>query len=480
MKVHYMFAPTVPVHVEMYESRDHFSVRTSGLPNIGIQGVCFGHVVAAMSPASEPFNWGNVLWHELGHVFAIQLSKNHVPRWFTEGLSEYETMIRRPGVAARARSGALLGAEEEPAARRGRHEPRLHARRGRPGRDRRLLRGEPDGRVHRGAVRLRRGSRARSQLWGAGQAHAGRPARGVRRHAAGVRRALPRVGSWRASRGTRGSTCSTCKPKPLDEAKAAAAASPKSADGARRRTRRAAARAQGRRRGAGAGGGAEPSTRTTRTRTSSSAKLAGQDEGPRRRRRSTFARSRRPAATGTRSRWRSASWRRRKHDKAGERAALEAAHRFDPTQAEADARPLRPGDDGEARRGRAGGAARGGAARPARPARRGSCSLGKLVEAKKWDEAKRVGEAALYVDVESADDPRRLRPRPRGDGRPRDGCVRARERAALRLQAAREGRGARAPGAREARAGRHAAARSHRDEALRLDPANADARALKL
>jgi tetratricopeptide (TPR) repeat protein len=49
-----------------------------------------------MSPRSEPFNWGNVLWHELGHVFAIQLSKNHVPRWFTEGLSEYETIVRRP------------------------------------------------------------------------------------------------------------------------------------------------------------------------------------------------------------------------------------------------------------------------------------------------------------------------------------------------------------------------------------------------
>ena len=33
---------------------------------------------------------------EVGHVFAIQESKNHVPRWFTEGLSEYETIIRRP------------------------------------------------------------------------------------------------------------------------------------------------------------------------------------------------------------------------------------------------------------------------------------------------------------------------------------------------------------------------------------------------
>jgi tetratricopeptide (TPR) repeat protein len=96
MKTRYDFVPTTPVQVELYATREQFSVRTSGLPNIGIQGVCFGQVVAAMSPKSEPFNWGNVVWHELGHVFAIQLSKNHVPRWFTEGLSEYETIVRRP------------------------------------------------------------------------------------------------------------------------------------------------------------------------------------------------------------------------------------------------------------------------------------------------------------------------------------------------------------------------------------------------
>lgn len=96
MKARYGFVPTTPVQVELYRSREQFSVRTSGLPNIGIQGVCFGRVVAAMSPKSEPFNWGNVLWHELGHVYAIQLSKSRVPRWFTEGLSEYETIARRP------------------------------------------------------------------------------------------------------------------------------------------------------------------------------------------------------------------------------------------------------------------------------------------------------------------------------------------------------------------------------------------------
>ena len=96
MVTRYNFTPKTPVQIELYADTEHFSVRTSGLPNVGIQGVCFGQTLAALSPAAAPFNWGNVLWHELGHVFAIQLSKNHVPRWFTEGLSEYETIIRRP------------------------------------------------------------------------------------------------------------------------------------------------------------------------------------------------------------------------------------------------------------------------------------------------------------------------------------------------------------------------------------------------
>jgi tetratricopeptide (TPR) repeat protein len=91
----YGFTPKTPVQIELYADTEHFSVRTSGLPNVGIQGVCFGQTLAALSPAAAPFNWGNVLWHELGHVFAIQMSKNHVPRWYTEGLSEYETIIRR-------------------------------------------------------------------------------------------------------------------------------------------------------------------------------------------------------------------------------------------------------------------------------------------------------------------------------------------------------------------------------------------------
>ncbi len=92
----YHFTPTTPVSIELYGDGEHFSVRTSGLPNVGIQGVCFGKTLAMLSPRAAGFNWGNVLWHELAHVFAIQASKSHVPRWFTEGLSEYETIVRRP------------------------------------------------------------------------------------------------------------------------------------------------------------------------------------------------------------------------------------------------------------------------------------------------------------------------------------------------------------------------------------------------
>lgn len=92
----YGFSPKTPVVVELYAEKADYAVRAAGLPDISALGVCFGQVIAAMSPATGDLNWGMVLWHELSHVFAIQLSNSRVPRWFTEGLSEYETLIARP------------------------------------------------------------------------------------------------------------------------------------------------------------------------------------------------------------------------------------------------------------------------------------------------------------------------------------------------------------------------------------------------
>ena len=90
------FEPPTPIGIELYAERRSFAVRTSGLPHTAIQGVCFGETLATMTPQHENFNFGMTLWHELAHVFHIQLSRSRVPRWFTEGLAEYETLLARP------------------------------------------------------------------------------------------------------------------------------------------------------------------------------------------------------------------------------------------------------------------------------------------------------------------------------------------------------------------------------------------------
>jgi tetratricopeptide (TPR) repeat protein len=92
----YGVEPKGPVTFELYGDPAHFGVRTVGLPGIGVSGVCFGRVITSLSPTNHAFNWGMVLAHELAHVFAIELSRSRVPRWFTEGLSEVETMRLRP------------------------------------------------------------------------------------------------------------------------------------------------------------------------------------------------------------------------------------------------------------------------------------------------------------------------------------------------------------------------------------------------
>jgi tetratricopeptide (TPR) repeat protein len=88
MRKRYRFTPEGPLHIELYADPQHFSVRTTGLPNVGVQGVCFGKVITARSPRGGPFNWGQVTWHELARVCQLQLSANHVPRWFSGGVAE--------------------------------------------------------------------------------------------------------------------------------------------------------------------------------------------------------------------------------------------------------------------------------------------------------------------------------------------------------------------------------------------------------
>ncbi|HWA10875.1 MAG TPA: tetratricopeptide repeat protein [Opitutaceae bacterium] len=83
-----------PTYVEVFGDQKDFAVRTFGMPDIpGFLGVCFGRVVTANGPAANaasPANWEAVLWHEFCHVITLQLTKNKMPRWLSEGISVYE------------------------------------------------------------------------------------------------------------------------------------------------------------------------------------------------------------------------------------------------------------------------------------------------------------------------------------------------------------------------------------------------------
>jgi len=89
-----------PITVEIFPDPNDFAVRTFGMPGIsGFLGVCFGRVITANSPASQkdhPSNWQSVLWHEFCHVVTLELTRNRMPRWLSEGISVYEERQAHP------------------------------------------------------------------------------------------------------------------------------------------------------------------------------------------------------------------------------------------------------------------------------------------------------------------------------------------------------------------------------------------------
>ncbi len=95
----YRYEPPTPIRIEVYPSREDFSVRTVGLTGLGALGVSFGPVIAIHSPSIPPigeFNWGSTLWHEIAHTFTLGTTDFRVPRWVSEGLSVYEERRARP------------------------------------------------------------------------------------------------------------------------------------------------------------------------------------------------------------------------------------------------------------------------------------------------------------------------------------------------------------------------------------------------
>jgi predicted Zn-dependent protease len=397
MKMHYMFAPAVPVAVEMYLDREHFSVRTSGLPNVGIEGVCFGHVVAAMSPKSEPFNWGNVLWHELAHVFAIQLSKYHVPRWFTEGLSEYETMIRRPEWQRELDPELYLALKDRklPGAL-AMNTAFTHAE------------GDLDVTVAYYAASQMLAFTADQfgfpkitralQLWGEGKTTAQ-----VLPSAFGVspKEYDDRFRAWALGRLARydGQYMFDPKSMSVEEAAAAAAASPQSAQAhvAYAVALLRAKKADEASREIDTALKSDPANRDAHYVASKLAAAAHDADGQEKHLRAIAS----SGADGYAVQMALADVAETRKDHAATRLALEAAHRFDPTQVD----PLRGLYDlaaAEKRDDDALAALRDVARLDQHDRRAYGLLLGALVAGKHWDEARQVGQAAIFVDVESA------------------------------------------------------------------------------
>jgi tetratricopeptide (TPR) repeat protein len=102
---HYGIDPGI-TRFEIYDTPDDFGIRTVGVPQLGAVGVCFGPTITAIGPYFASHNFYMVAWHELAHVYAITISRGRVPRWFTEGLSEWEASVADPSWTRR--STALL------------------------------------------------------------------------------------------------------------------------------------------------------------------------------------------------------------------------------------------------------------------------------------------------------------------------------------------------------------------------------------
>lgn len=105
-----------PIQVEVYPDHEDFAVRTMGMPGLGALGVSFGPIVAMDSPTGRrpgSFHWASTLWHEMSHVYALDMTGFRVPRWFTEGLAVYEETAIAPDWGDRLDPPAIIAIRDK-------------------------------------------------------------------------------------------------------------------------------------------------------------------------------------------------------------------------------------------------------------------------------------------------------------------------------------------------------------------------------
>jgi len=86
------------------------------MPGLGALGVTFGYVVAMDSPSARKpgqWHWASTMWHELSHVYSLEMTNFRVPRWFSEGLAVYEETAASPDWGDRLDPGAIAAIKEK-------------------------------------------------------------------------------------------------------------------------------------------------------------------------------------------------------------------------------------------------------------------------------------------------------------------------------------------------------------------------------
>ena len=125
---------------------------------LGALGVTFGYVVAMDSPSARKpgqWHWASTMWHELSHVYVLEMTNHRVPRWFTEGLAVYEETAASPDWGDPPRPRRHQRHQRQKAAARRRSGSRLHASHLWRSGDRVVFPRRQDLHLHRGEVGLR-------------------------------------------------------------------------------------------------------------------------------------------------------------------------------------------------------------------------------------------------------------------------------------------------------------------------------------
>ncbi len=112
----YQFHPREPVVIEIYPNHEDFIVRTTGMPGLGILGATFGYLLAMDSPSEHSdneYHWGTALWHEIAHVYTLEMTDHLVPRWFSEGVSVFEEWRYGPVKGVKIPINVLLAISQD-------------------------------------------------------------------------------------------------------------------------------------------------------------------------------------------------------------------------------------------------------------------------------------------------------------------------------------------------------------------------------